>query len=463
MAEDSELLLAQIWNAQWLAPELRTTDGRALRVVYRGVWTHADGPDFTGALLDIGGQLVSGDVEIHRHASDWLVHGHHLDPSYDRVALHVVLEDDLTEPVRRRTGALVPTLRLPAFLPGPLASFSAMPGLRPLGAIGFDYCAPQVAAAAPQRLIRVWETAGDARLREKVARIAGQLALEPPAQVLYGLLLDALGYSRNRQAMRAIAERLPLIHLEGWLDGISPDERWHRAAGLLLGIAGLLPLAPADEKLASLSPREARSIEQAWSRHGGPYRGLELSPTAWRLHRQRPANHPLRRLLALARLLAKEERGLFPALADCLTSPRVERALEDWLTRDNPYLGASRAHDIVVNVVVPFALAYGEATGRDDLPTTAAELWARLPAGRGNVIVRRTLEQICGPSRLRVSTARAEQGLLHLHHTGCRQLRCYECPIAHLALAWQAGGDVGGASRDPGHAERADGPDGQLP
>ncbi len=459
MTEEPELLLAQVWNAQWLVPELRTSEGHRLRVVYRGVWTHADGPDFTGALLELDGRLVSGDVELHRRASDWLAHGHHLDPTYERVVLHVVLDDDLPEPVRRRSGERVPTLVLATCLPGPLASFPALPGLRPLGAIGFDYCAPQVAATAPDRIIRVWEATGDARLADKVARIAARLSLEPPAQTLYWLLLDALGYSRNRDGMRAVAERVPYDHLDSRLAGHSMDERRQRAAALLLGVAGFLPLSPADEELAGLSPREARAVEQAWQAHGGAWRGLELPPTAWRLHRQRPANHPLRRLLALAWLLARDNQGLLPALLGRLTQPDAARALQNWLARDNPYLGEGRTHEIVVNVVVPFALAYGEAVGQEELVSAASELWAELPAGHGNAVVRRTAEQICGPHRLRVPTARAEQGLLQLYHTGCRQLRCYECPIAHLALAWGRGSAEGVGSHEAGLAEPAGPPE----
>uniref|UniRef100_A0A7C2WJZ4 DUF2851 family protein n=2 Tax=Thermorudis TaxID=1649508 RepID=A0A7C2WJZ4_9BACT len=146
---------------------------------------------------------------------------------------------------------------------------------------------------------------------------------------------------------------------------------------------------------------------------------------------------PLRRLLALAWLLARDDHGLLPALLSRLLQPDAARALQHWLVRDNPYLGQDRAHEIVVNVVAPFALAYGEAVQQEELVCAAGELWARLPAGRGNAIVRRTAEQICGPHRLRVPTARAKQGLLHLYYAGCRQLRCYECPIAHLALAWR--------------------------
>jgi hypothetical protein len=52
---------------------------------------------------------------------------------------------------------------------------------------------------------------------------------------------------------------------------------------------------------------------------------------------------------------------------------------------------------------------------------------SRQRSGRGD-----TLEQVCGTSPLRLRSARAEQGVLHLHWWGCRQRRCYECPIAQL-------------------------------
>ncbi|MCS7050965.1 MAG: DUF2851 family protein, partial [Thermomicrobium sp.] len=61
-----ELTLARLWQAQTVADDLRTSDEVPVRVVYRGVWTHRRGPDFTGVLLDLAGHLVSGDVELHR-------------------------------------------------------------------------------------------------------------------------------------------------------------------------------------------------------------------------------------------------------------------------------------------------------------------------------------------------------------------------------------------------------------
>jgi hypothetical protein len=433
-AAPSEMTLSQIWNAQWLALPLRLTDGRELRIVYRGVWTHGLGPDFSNAYIDIDGQLLRGAVELHRNASDWSAHGHQLDPAYNEVVLHVVWQDDAPESVRRNDGATVPTLLLPDHLPGPLEDFAGNPILRPLGAIGFDYCAPTVASNNPTALRTVWERAGDERMRFKSDAVAARLASEPPAQTLYALLLDALGYTRNREPMRAIAERLPYDHLDARLIGRRAEERFERAAGLLLGVGGFLPLSPHEQELAELNAEQVAQMEDHWRQLGSAWRGIEVPPSSWTLARVRPAAHPIRRLLALATILARLSAGLVEDFCARLDYVNAYDELQAWLTEDNRYLGRAHAHEMIVNVLVPFALAYGDLTEQAEMTERATDLWAALPAGQGNAVIARMVAQVCGDHPQRVRSARAEQGLLHLHATGCRAMRCFECPIAQLEI-----------------------------
>jgi hypothetical protein len=433
-ATPSELTLSQIWNAQWLASPLRLIDDRELRVIYRGVWTHGLGPDFSNAYIDIDGQLLRGAVELHRSASDWFTHSHHLDPAYNEVVLHVVWQDDSREPVRRNDGATVPTLLLSDYLPGPLEDFAGNPTLRPLGAIGFDYCAPTVAAANPAALRNVWERAGDERMRLKTEAVAARLAGEPPAQTLYTLLLDALGYTRNREPMRAIAERLPYDHLDARLIGRDAEERFERAAGLLLGLAGFLPLSPHEQESAEVNPEQVVRVEHAWRTLGAAWRGIEVPPSSWTLARIRPAAHPIRRLLAMATILARLSDGLVEDFCARLEHNDAYGTLQDWLIEENRYLGRAHAHEVIVNVLVPCALAYGDLTEQADMTERATDLWAALPAGQGNAVIKRMVAQVCGDHQQRVRSARAEQGLLHLHATGCRAMRCFECPVAHLEI-----------------------------
>ena len=76
------------WPWPWLHPE---GGGPPLRVHFAGRWNHGPGPDFRGAiLLDAAGRARRGDVELHRRPAGWRSHGHHRDPAYARVLLHVV-------------------------------------------------------------------------------------------------------------------------------------------------------------------------------------------------------------------------------------------------------------------------------------------------------------------------------------------------------------------------------------
>lgn len=91
----SEADLAYLWEGQRFPPEaLSTRDGAPLRMVYRGRSQRGPGPDFRDAIIATGSALLSGDIELHVHASDFRRHGHHLDPAYDAVILHVVFWDD---------------------------------------------------------------------------------------------------------------------------------------------------------------------------------------------------------------------------------------------------------------------------------------------------------------------------------------------------------------------------------
>lgn len=429
-----EFTLSQIWNAQWLTMPLQLVDGRELRVVYRGIWTHGLGPDFANAYLDIDGHLVSGPVELHRRASDWNSHGHHRDPAYDAVVLHAVWQDDLDAPVRRHDGSSVATLHLPDALPAPVLEFPRSQDLRPLGAIGFEFCAPVAAQRFPSEVHDVWERAGDERMRLKTDAVAAKLALEPPAQVLYGLLLDALGYTRNREPMHLIAERLPYDHLDARLLGAQRESRFARAAALLLGVGGFLPLSPHEQELAELDATQLDAIEDSWARLGSAWDGITVPSDTWSLARVRPAAHPIRRLLALAEILSHIDDGLIEELCQCLERTDPYIALQRWFTHANPYLGAAHAHEMIVNVVIPFGLAYGDSVEQPELTDRTMTLWTMAVAGRGNVVVRRMVDQICDGHPLKVTSARAEQGLLHLNRTGCSVMRCFECPIAQLEL-----------------------------
>lgn len=435
----SEHLLSAIWQAQWLRrAALRTTDGRSVRVVYRGRWSHGLGPDFRDALLVFDdGPLLRGDIEVHRRAADWAAHGHQHDPRYAAVILHVTYDEAAVE-CRRPDGAVLPQVALAPVLLGPLDRFQP-PATLPLGALGDGPCANHLVATAPERLLATVRAAGLARLRQKAAVVEASFTAMPPDQSFYAGLLEALGYSQNRAPALALAAALPLQALDDACVGLPPARAQARLAALLLGAAGFLPWrGPAGLRLRA---DFVAAMEREWQVAGAPWRSPDRAAPRWELGRVRPANHPARRLLGLAVLLAAHGPARLPAallaLARDPTAPQALRAAAGAMLwpaaaagAATVLIGADRAGEIAVNVVLPHALARAAAGGDAALAAAAEALAAVLPAGPGNARTRAMLAQFGGPRPLPIRSALEEQGLLHLYAGWCASRRCYECPVA---------------------------------
>ena len=106
-----EKLMQYIWQHRlWSLSEMRTVDGKPIRIIDPGILNTDSGPDFFNAKIEIDGHLWAGNVELHTRASDWKRHNHDKDKAYDSVILHVVEKDDA--PVYRSNGELIPQMEL---------------------------------------------------------------------------------------------------------------------------------------------------------------------------------------------------------------------------------------------------------------------------------------------------------------------------------------------------------------
>ena len=90
----AERLLQAVWRHQRLRRDgLKTGDGQAVRVLHPGFASAEGGPDFRGAVVQIGGEPPrSGDVEVDLRVGGWHAHGHDRNPAFQNVILHVVWE-----------------------------------------------------------------------------------------------------------------------------------------------------------------------------------------------------------------------------------------------------------------------------------------------------------------------------------------------------------------------------------
>src|SRR3990170_1209558 len=114
----SEAQLCFLWEGQRLPTGcLVTQRGETLRVVFRGRPSTGPGPDFRDAVLATGvSELRRGDVEVHRRASGFRQHGHHQDPRYDGLILHLVWEDDEGQDTLLSCGRRAPVVALAPWL-----------------------------------------------------------------------------------------------------------------------------------------------------------------------------------------------------------------------------------------------------------------------------------------------------------------------------------------------------------
>jgi len=397
----TEAELVRLWEGRRF-PEaaLVTRAGVALRVLHQGRRGRGAGPDFRSAVL-VGpaGIPLRGDVELHLRTSSFRTHGHHRDHAYDRLILHVVLEDDEGVDTRLASGRSVPVVALGRWLGRRRAEIERWLSCP---ALVRAPCAGALTVLGADRVGGLLDRLGDARLAAKATRLAERAAAVGWDQALWEGMLEALGYGGPRALLRDVAERLPWPELARRVADTDPGQRVARLEALLLGSAGLLSggIGAGNGRLAERWRREGRS--------GGPTRVISGC---------RPQNRPGVRLQAAARLAVRYLSG--PALLlNLLPAARPADLVRALVVRDGAVrLGPDRAREIVVNVLLPGALAAGR-------PGVEAAYTA-LPAGRYGRLA--ALESALASLPL---NARRSQGLLALEREHCRGNGCGGCPLA---------------------------------
>ncbi|MDD5287703.1 MAG: DUF2851 family protein [Dehalococcoidales bacterium] len=436
----TEKLVTEAWQSLLATTrKLKTETGQTLTVIYPGRTSDAPGSDFQDAVIRVGRQDVRGNIEVHVRSGDWRKHGHHRNPVYNGVVLHVVMWHGCPYETKLQNGAVIPTVTL-----NNLKNGAAVP------LAGALVCSGMMNRAG-DRLLKVIDEAGVERFREKAAGFQSDMADMEAGQCLYRGIMQALGYGRNREPFLALAQRVPLSVLERVAQNyVTETERLLYRQVLLMGTAGLLPSQRSGGALSSSDPC-VNELEMLWktAKHGDI-----MFFTDWQTFRVRPSNAPLRRLAGMSILIRRyQEGGLLNGLVELVSRVASEknhyqlaaglmvagngywtghfdfgrqcRGLSPWL------IGQSRAAVIAINVLFPFIYAWGEENGRIELAEKALALYGSYPALATNTIERHMRTQF-GLKGAQVNSALRQQGLLHLYKKWCTQGRCGECKVASL-------------------------------
>lgn len=244
------------------------------------------------------------------------------------------------------------------------------------------------------------------------------------------LLFRSMDASQNRDAYERLARLVPYRIIERERSSVKTIE------ALLLGTSGLLSVYRDDEYI--------RSLKEEYFYLAQKYDLLPMRRREWDLSRCRPHNHPVLRIVQIAKLLATNE-FLVNRILECKRREDVEQlfaieASEYWsshfipaqMSGDLPKrIGREKAHLLGINLVVQFQFAYAYHLCKEDLRTDALALLEELPA-ENNRYMRRWAER-----GVVATNAFESQALLQIATEYCGKMRCEECPIAKYLIATQ--------------------------
>lgn len=454
MPDDSNIkehLVQKLWdNQRFFDFELKATDGRVLQVLKPGQWNHNEGPDFAGAEILINGKLLTGDVEIHVRSSNWYDHKHHLDSKYNRAVLHVVFwDDDINLRTRTQNGNRIPTLELSRRLNAPLVELID------------EYMNPEAKKIdcritgrrlKIEPLKSVFDQLGQERLIAKTEAMRALRVSVDFEQLLYGGIMDALGFSQNREPFGELAHRVPISQLMGK----SNEE----IQAMLFGVAGLLPSQSDRPQPGEADTPFISRLEELWTSSAQCKNSNRMSADVWQFAKTKPANFPTRRIAAMAMLISSRPDSLMAEFVSHIETAATTNkrglqrirselcellmlpATDYWSSHSHfgkgvyPWgsalIGESRASDIIVNKLLPLALVWAEESQSSKLSDAVQKLYDYHPKLQDNRNTKKVAAQIFTeqqPIQSISPSAKKQQGVIYLDINFCESQLCELCPI----------------------------------
>lgn len=465
-----EKLVRCLWFEQFLDTDaLQTEDGRKLTVYSPGYWNEGAGPDFLNAEFSLEhGPRIRGDVEIHVAASDWQRHGHENDPAYRRVALHVVLRNDLAQADVFHAAGKIPQVALERFLSQDLEEVVESLDLESYVRTGTGDEGPCSRSIRTFGRDETWvgrflDIAGDERMLGKAERFAEITRNATPDEAMYAGLMECMGYSRNRRGFKLVARGAPLAQLRR-LVPVDADVREKRAVieAILFGVAGFFDVPTTDgESVEYLS-----GLRRRWQTAAPELPAPLLDRSTWTFRQTRPVNHPCRRLAAVSVFLGScLHTGLCRAMLTVVEQTPTEgtsagafrKILERFcklfdpapeaywshravfgpprLKRASRLLGPARATETIVNLVIPLLLSLADSQNDERTEMLLHHIFCSLRPVPDTSVTKYMKARIFNDAARRRGTdmvvrrLRRQQGLLQIFHDFCESTAttCESC------------------------------------
>jgi hypothetical protein len=421
MKED---VLQYIWKTQSFdKSNISTTKGERVTILAQGVQNTNAGPDFTNGRLLINDIEWIGDIEIHTTTSQWVAHKHDLDPSYNKVILHVVWEHN--KEILRADGSEVPTIELKNLV-------------QDIWLERYRMLASSLQEIPCQAFIkevdRVYFANAFSRvLLERLKRKSGLFldVLEQAGndwnKASYQFLIRNFGFKKNGDAF----SRLSLL-VE--YEVCKKLDTQLQIEAYLFGMAGLIPTHAQDKYSLKLT-REFAYLRRKYDLKSEPMQHIE-----WRFMRMRPANFPTLRIAQLASFLYSN-RNFFRKLIELPVNAapdffRVSPS-EYWhshyhfnreTTQKLSGLGKQSSVVLSTNVAAVLLMAYGLQLTNDSFIDKAMAFLEKLPSENNSIIsLWRSLD-------IAITNSAESQAAIELFNNYCKKAGCLSCSVGNKIL-----------------------------
>jgi hypothetical protein len=384
----SESYLHFLYQFQYFdKTNFQTTDNESVEIIKIGRLNADSGADFQDARIFIGNIEWAGSVEIHLKSSEWDIHKHQNDTSYQNVILHLVWEDD--KPILRKDGTKIPTITL-----SDRADKKLLQKYQSMMESKVEMpCQNQFREVDDIKKLSMLDKVLMKRLEDK-SLIINQFLKENNTdweETAYQVLAKNFGFKLNAEPFLSLAKNLPLKILQKHRDNLPQIE------ALIFGVAGFLQ----NEKNDLETWDEYRlNLRKEFQFLASKYQLQDkiLGQHEWKYLRLRPANFPTVRLAQFARFI-HENANLFSVLihlenvksfAKILKVKQSDYWIEHYIFGKKsegkvPTLGNTSVENVVINTVVPLLVSYANQKDNQEYLEKAIRLLEELPAEENNI------------------------------------------------------------------------------
>ena len=265
-------------------------------------------------------------------------------------------------------------------------------------------------------------------------------------QLVYEMIFEALGYSRNKEIMLRMAKAVNIAYLNNFRTSENFEVIVESS---LFNVSGLIPQKITFKEEAT--SEYVRNLVEIWNSIREKYDGAVFKKTDWNFFKSRPQNFPTIRLcgggLLISHFLLSD---VFKSLVNYFNEDRavkeVNVVLRNYLITDakgywathfnfdkfsneklNYFIGVSRADEIIINVLFPILSLYFEIFDKKDSERKVKELYINYTQYGSNMLV----DQVESTLGLNKASRRSinYQAMIELFRNYCVKERCLECKI----------------------------------